>query len=132
MASIDIIFQNRVKQYPVFIIFIGNLLIHQEITAWKELVFIVSVVMVFFSLIFPFSYKFKSKYLLFASIILFAIYLVVINFFIPNLFDKIREFVGILLTLQSTQFYLLIAFSIIALYVCSWLLSIRIYRKKVF
>jgi len=116
----------------VFIIFIGNLVIHQEITAWIELAFIVSVVMVFISLIFPFSYKFKSKYLLFASIVFFAIYLLVIKFFIPNLFDEIREYVGILLTLQSTQFYLLIAFSIIVLYVCSWLLSIRIYRKKVF
>lgn len=116
----------------VFIIFIGNLLIHQEITAWKELVFIVSVVMVFISLIFPFSYKFKSQYLLFASIVLLAIYLVVITFFIPNLFDKIREFVGTLLTLQNAQFYLLLAFLVIALYAWSWLLSIRIYRKKVF
>jgi len=116
----------------VFIIFIGNLVIHQEITAWKELVFIVSVVMVFISFIFPFSYKFKSQYLLFASIVLFAIYLVVINFFIPNLFDKIREFVGTLLTLQNAHFYLLIAFLVIVLYACSWLLSIRIYRKKVF
>lgn len=116
----------------VFIIFIGNLIIHQEIVAWKDLLFIVSVVMVAISLLFPFSYKFKSQYMLIASIVSFGAYLVVINSFIPNLNDKIRGFVQTLLTLQTAQFYLFTALSVMALYACSWLLSIRIYGKKVF
>lgn len=116
----------------VFIIFIGNLIIHQEIVAWKNLLFIVSVVMVAISLLFPFSYKFKSQYMLIASLVSFGAYLVVINSFIPNLTDKIRGFVQTLLTLQAPQFYLIIGLSVLVLYACSWLLSIRIYGKKVF
>lgn len=116
----------------VFTLFIGSLIIHREIIVWKEIMFIVSMVMVFISFLFPFSYKFKSQYLLIASLVLFGIYMVVISVFSLNLNDKIREFVQTLLTVQTAQFYLLIAFSVIMLYACSWLLSIRIYRKKVF
>ncbi|MEO4053106.1 ABC-2 transporter permease [Solibacillus sp. CAU 1738] len=116
----------------VLTIFTGNLIINREITMWKELGLIICLVMIFISFMFPFSYKFKSQYLLTAVIVSFVIYLLIVNLFINNLNDKIRELVGILLTLQSSQLYLLIAFSVIALYVCSWLLSIRIYSKKVF
>ncbi|MBE1554681.1 ABC-2 transporter permease [Sporosarcina limicola] len=116
----------------VFIIFIGNLIIHQEITIWKDILLIVSLVMVAISFIFPFLYKFKSQYMLTSSLVLFAIYLVVITLFIPNLNDKIEEFVQMLLTLQTAQYYLFIALLVMALYACSWLLSIRIYGKKVF
>ena len=116
----------------VFTTFVGNLIIHQEITIWKDILLIVSLVMVAMSLIFPFSYKLKSQYMLIGTLVLFAIYLVIIPFFIPNVNDKIREFVQTLLTLDNTQIYLLIGFSVITLYVGSWLLSIRIYSKKVF
>ncbi|MFD1849469.1 ABC-2 transporter permease [Oceanobacillus bengalensis] len=116
----------------VFTIFIGNLIIHKEITPWKDILFIFSLVMVFTALILPFSYKFKSQYLLIASPVLFVIYMVVVTFFIKNLNDKIREFVQALLTSQNSQLYWLIVLSVVAIYVCSWFLSIRIYRKKVF
>lgn len=116
----------------VCIIFIGNLLIHQEITAWKDILFMVSLVMVAISLFFPFSYKFKSQYMFIASVVFFAIYLVVVNFFIPNLNDIMREFVQVLLTVQTAQLYLFIALAVLMLYACSWLLSIRIYERKVF
>ncbi|OZI11116.1 ABC transporter permease [Bacillaceae bacterium SAS-127] len=116
----------------VFTIFTENLIIHKEITAWKDIMFIVSVVMVSVSLMFPFSYQFKTRYLHIGGLVLVGICVVVINTLIPNWLDIIRENVHILLTLENVQFYLLIAFSIITLYVCSWLLSIRIYSKKVF
>lgn len=116
----------------VFTIFMGNLIIHQEITIWKDILFIVCLVMVAISLIFPFSYKFKSQYMLIGALVMLAIYLVIIPLFIPNLSDKIKEFVQTLLTLQNAQIYLFIAFSVITLYACSWLLSIRIYERKVF
>jgi len=116
----------------VLTIFIGNLIIHQEITIWKDLLLIVSLVMVAISLMFPFSYKFKSQYLLIGALVLLAIYLVIIPLFIPNLNDKIRAFLQMLLTVQTAQFYLFIALSVMALYACSWLLSIRIYERKVF
>ncbi|WP_068673512.1 ABC-2 transporter permease [Oceanobacillus sp. Castelsardo] len=116
----------------VFTIFIGNLMIHREIIPWEDLLFIFGIVMVLTALAFPFSYKFKSQYLLVASLVLFAIYMIIVNLFIKNLNDRIREFVQALLNLQSHQLYLSIGFSVIALYVCSWLLSIRIYKNKVF
>ena len=116
----------------VFIIFMGNLIIHQEITLWKDILLIVCLVMVAISLIFPFSYQFKSQYILIGALVLLAIYLGVIPLFIPDVNDKIRGFVHTLLTLQTAQFYLIIVLSVMALYVCSWLLSIRIYGKKVF
>lgn len=116
----------------IFTIFIGNLVIHQEIMMWKEILLIVSFVMVAISLIFPFSYKFKSQYMLIATIVLVAVYLVTITLLIPNLHDVIRNLVEIFLTLQGSQLYLIIALSVTALYACSWLLSMRIYGKKVF
>lgn len=116
----------------VFTIFMGNLIIHQEITIWKDILFIVCLVMVAISLIFPFSYKFKSQYILIGALVSLAIYLMIIPIFIPNVTDIIREFVQMLLTLQAAQFYLIIVLSVMALYACSWLLSIRIYERKVF
>ncbi|MED4729383.1 ABC-2 transporter permease [Aneurinibacillus migulanus] len=116
----------------VLTIFIGNLIIHRELTLWKDLMFIVSLVMVSTSFILPFSYQFKSQYLFIGSLVLIGIYMVLISTMFQNLNDIIRENVQIVLSLQNINVYLLIIFSIIILYVCSWLLSIRIYRNKVF
>ncbi len=49
-----------------------------------------------------------------------------------NLGEKIDWLVQKLFSLQDVQLYGLIAIVIIVLYACSWLLSIRIYSKKVF
>lgn len=116
----------------VITIFFSNLIIHQEITVWKDILVIVSLAMVAISFIFPFSYKFKSQYMLIGSLALLAIYLVIIPIFIPNVNDIMREFVQSFLTLENIQIYLLIGFSIFTLYAVSWLLSIRIYGKKTF
>lgn len=116
----------------IFTIFIGNLILHQEITMWKDILLIVSFVMIAISLMFPFSYKFKSQYMLIGALVSLGVYLVIVPLLIPNVNDKIREFVQTLLTLPTSHFYLIIALSVMALYACSWLLSIRIYGKKVF
>ena len=49
-----------------------------------------------------------------------------------NLEEKVEWFVQKLFSLQDVQLYGLIAIVITVLYVGSWLLSIRIYSKKVF
>jgi len=116
----------------VITIFVGNVLIHQEITIWKDILFIVGLVMVAISLLFPFSYKFKSQYMFVGGLVFLVIYLAVIPLIIPNVNDRIRGFVHEVLTLPATQFYLFICLSVIVLYACSWLLSIRIYERKVF
>ncbi|UOE95839.1 ABC-2 transporter permease [Alkalihalobacillus sp. LMS39] len=114
----------------IFIIFIGHLIFHQEILPWKEPLLILSLVMVFTSFYFPFSYRFKTQYLTFAGIGLLALYLITVTLFIPNLHDRVRDFMHTLLMLEDAQVFLLIIGSASFLYVCSWLLSIYIYSKK--
>ncbi|MCY7914814.1 ABC-2 transporter permease [Bacillus haynesii] len=113
-------------------IFIANFIIHRELTIWKDILLMVAIVMTAASFMLPFCYKFKSNYLLNASIVAFGLYMLTVNFIVQNLNDQIREFVDMLLALHNTSLYLIVAISIITLYGCSWLLSIRIYRNKVF
>ncbi|WP_163581443.1 ABC-2 transporter permease [Gracilibacillus saliphilus] len=111
---------------------IGGALIHREIPAWKEIMLMVSLSLLAVSFIFPFSYKFKSQYILKAFLVLFVVYLLVMSIFIHNLNDILREFVQTILTLQDPSVFLVMILSIMVLYIFSWLLSIRIYRNKVF
>ncbi|MBP3038199.1 ABC-2 transporter permease [Bacillaceae bacterium Marseille-Q3522] len=113
-------------------IFIGNWLIHGEIMQWKQLLFIISAVTLFLSFAFPFSYLFKSQYLMIAFIALFVLYLLVINTFLPDLNDRLRAAVRTVLALDDFQLYLGTILSVTTLYLLSWLLSIRIYSQKVF
>jgi len=116
----------------IVVLFIVNLIFYQELIAWREIPFILSFVMVVMSLIFPFAYRFKSQYILIVALVLCVIYVFVRSFYIPNLNDKTDELVQMVLTLQAVQFYLFVVLSAIALYACSWLLSIQIYARKVF
>ena len=123
-------------------LFIGNFIIHKEIIDWKELVLIVGLVLLFVSFYFPFSYKFKGQYFLNGTLVIGAAALLVTNFILPklglviddrmNIGEKIEWIIQKLFSLQDVQLYGLIAIVIIVLYACSWLLSIRIYSKKVF
>lgn len=112
-------------------IFIGNWMIHREIMQWEVLLFITSIVMGLISFAFPFSYLFNSKYLLIGFGGVFVVYLVTLSF-IPNLNDRVREVVQTVLSLDNSLFYIGIILSVGLLYVLSWILSIRIYSRKVF
>lgn len=112
-------------------IFIGNWMIHREIMQWEILLFITSIVMGLISFAFPFSYLFNSKYLLIGFGGVFVVYMVTLSF-IPNLNDRVRELVQTVLSLDNSLFYLGIILSVGLLYVLSWILSIRIYSRKVF
>ncbi len=113
-------------------IFIGNLIIHGEITQWKQLLFIFCSVAIFISLALPFSYKFNSQYILTAFAVLFVLYLIVINKFIPNLNDRLREGVRIVLSYDNVLLYAGVLLTVVVLCLFSWMLSIRIYNRKVF
>lgn len=113
-------------------LFFGNLIIYKELLDWKSSFFIISSVMVFTSFSLPFSYKFKSQYLFIATIVAGAVYLFIFRVFFYNLHGQIAELVHTILTLENTLFYLLMIVATVILYVLSWLLSIRIYSKKVF
>ena len=126
----------------VLALFIGNFIIHKEIIDWKELLLIMGLVLLYVSFYFPFSYKFKGQYFLNGTLIIGAAALVVSQFIVPkilptlddtmNLGEKVESLIQKLFSLQDMQLYGLITIVIIVLYVGSWLLSIRIYNKKVF
>ena len=126
----------------VIVLFIGNFIIHKEIFDWKESLLIVGLVLLFVSFYFPFSYKFKGQYFLNGTLIIGAAALVFSKLILPkiiptlndtmNLGEKMEWLTQKIFSLQDMKLYGLIAIVIVVLYACSWLLSIRIYSKKVF
>ncbi|MDN4494423.1 ABC-2 transporter permease [Ureibacillus sp. BA0131] len=114
------------------ILFVGNLVIHGEITQWKQLLFIFCTVAVFISFAFPFSFQFKNQYLMIGIAVLFVLYLIIISKFIPNLNDRLREGIQTVLSFDNALLYLRVVLSVVLLYIFSWMLSIRIYSRKVF
>ncbi|MFJ7915225.1 MULTISPECIES: ABC-2 transporter permease [unclassified Lysinibacillus] len=118
----------------IIITYLGNFFLNgkETLVLLKDIVIIIGLVMVAISFILPICYKFKTQSLMIASGTLFGIYLVTIKYFFPSLNDTLRELIQKFLTLQETQMYFVAIFTIIILYVGSWLLSIRIYAKKVF
>ncbi|MEH7342534.1 ABC-2 transporter permease [Bacillus sp. JJ1532] len=113
-------------------IFIGHFVIHREIIQWEQLLLITGIVTVFISFAFPFSYLFKSQYLMIASIVVFALYLIIVNSFIPDINDRLREVIQWVLSFDNSLLYLGVILSVVLLYIFSWMLSIRIYSRKVF
>ncbi|MDD1501508.1 MULTISPECIES: ABC-2 transporter permease [unclassified Lysinibacillus] len=118
----------------ILITYLGNFLLNGKETLFllKDIVIIIGLVMVAISFILPICYKFKTQALMIASGTLFGIYLVTIKYLFPSFNDTLSELIQKFLTLQETQMYFVAIFTIIILYVGSWLLSIRIYAKKVF
>ncbi|GGA26004.1 MULTISPECIES: ABC-2 transporter permease [Psychrobacillus] len=113
-------------------IFMGNLIIHKEMIQLEQLLFTMSIVMLFISFAFPFSYLLNSQYLMIAFAVLFVLYFIIVNMFIPNLNDRIRELVQTALSFDNSLLYLIVVVSVLLIYIVSWMLSIRIYSKKVF
>lgn len=99
---------------------------------WKEILLNMGLVMIAISFILPISYKFKTKYLTIICIALVGMYLVVINYFVPNFNDRLRTLVQNFMTVQELQLYLIATIIIVFLFISSWLLSIRIYERKAF
>lgn len=99
---------------------------------WKEILLNIGLVMIAISFILPISYKFKTKYLTVICIALVGMYLVVINYFVPNFNDRLRTLVQNFMTVQELQLYLIATIITVFLFISSWLLSIRIYERKAF
>ncbi len=116
----------------VCFIYVGDFLIHgsEEVFIWKEILLILGIVLLAVSFMLPFSFKFKSQYLLIGVMVLFAFYLALANLFAIN--DKIRELIAQILTLSDIELFVYASGIVLVIYFASWLFSIRIYRKKVF
>ena len=111
---------------------LGNWVFHREIIPWELVLFIVAFVGLFFSFAFPFSYLLSSQYLMLGGIVIFVIYLIITNKFIHDLNDRIRSLTQSILSADQTSLYALVLLSIVVFYVISWILSVRIYSRKVF
>lgn len=113
-------------------IVLGNLILHGKLTQWDQLLFTAIVVVLFISFAFPFSYRFKSQYLMIASGVLFVLYLVIATKFIPDVNDRLSMGIRTILSLDNTLLYTGGILTVILLYIISWMLSVRIYNRKVF
>ncbi|MFY0520800.1 ABC-2 transporter permease [Lysinibacillus sp. UGB7] len=118
----------------VIVMYVGDFILNGNKASFlvKEMLLIIGLVMITTSFLLPFLYKFKMQYLHMALVALVVIYLITISFFIRNLHDVVRELTQKILTLQEIQLYFFAILLVIVLYIGSWLLSIRIYERKVF
>ncbi|WP_107923798.1 ABC-2 transporter permease [Lysinibacillus parviboronicapiens] len=118
----------------VIVMYVGDFLVNGNngLLLLKEVMLILGLVMITTSFLLPFLYKFKMQYLHMAMVGVVVIYLLTISFFIKNLHDVIRALTLKILALQEIQLYFFAMLIIVILYIGSWLLSIRIYERKVF
>jgi len=114
------------------LLYVGSLIIHGMNMEWQGIIFMTMLSLLSLSFMLPFAYQFASKYLMIAFLVLSAVYFAVVTMFVPNLNDIIREFVGTLVSLQSAIPYLMVCAVVLLVFALSWVLSIRIYEKKVF
>ncbi|WP_155593882.1 ABC-2 transporter permease [Lysinibacillus cavernae] len=114
--------------------YVVNFFLNEQevVVLWKEILLTMGLVMIAITFILPISYKFKTKYLTIVAVALFGVYMVMVNYFVPNFDGKVRALVQKFMTLQDLQLYLFATVIIVFLYVGSWLLSIRIYERKAF
>lgn len=109
-----------------------HLVVNQAIPNMYHLLMICIVSLLVVAIFYPFAYRFSSKYFTFLFVGIFAAYLLCLKLFVPNLNDQIREFVGYLSSVSQPIIYVYILMATVIFYSISWLLSIRIYSKKVF
>ncbi|WP_339215990.1 ABC-2 transporter permease [Solibacillus sp. FSL W8-0372] len=110
----------------------GSLLFQQALPNGLHLLMIAIGSLFIVAFIYPVSYKFASRYLNIAFFVCLAIYLVIVKFFIHNLNDRIRETFAKIMNLGESQLILYTGVILVITYSLSWLLSIRIFEKKVF
>ncbi|PQD94529.1 ABC-2 transporter permease [Pradoshia eiseniae] len=113
-------------------IMMGSWIIHGESIPLIQLVLISSFVVIFIAAAFPLSYLLNSQYLLIAGIITFVVYLFIANMFIPDLNDRIRNLTQSILSYDHTQLYIYVLLVSGILSILSFLISMRIYSRKVF
>lgn len=114
------------------ILIAGSFIIHQEQPNWIHIGLVVIASLFVVAFMYPFSYKFTSKYLLFTFIFGFGLYLLAIKLFILNINDLLRAFISKLTALMEVQVMVVALITVSVIYCASWLLSIKIYGKKVF
>lgn len=108
-----------------------NVLLNQKLPNHAQLLMLAIVSLAVVAIFYPFSYRFGTKYFNFLFMGIIAIYFLSAQLFIPNINDQIRYISSQLLTENYIMLYMYLLFATIVLYALSWMLSIRIYSKKV-
>ena len=100
--------------------------------SWKDILYTFGLVMAFLSIIFPFFYKFKQQSLMIGAMVFCVIAILGFRIgmqFFNEQFGETFQWIG---SLSELQLYSFAALAIFLLYWGSWLLSLRIYERKVF
>ena len=116
----------------VMMIMGGSLLFQQKLPNLLHLVMIVIGSLFIVAFIYPLSYKFSTKYVNITLIACLAVYMAVMKLFIPNLNEQIGKTFTKIIGLGESQLIIYAAFILVITFSLSWLVSIRIYEKKVF
>lgn len=111
---------------------VSDYVINRQLPDWKQVFMIAGIVITFVSIYFPFSYKFKSNYLMIGTIVLGFIYMLIINLLGSDIRNEMRELSADFSELSDVRLLIGISVILIVLYFISWMLSIRIYEKKIF
>lgn len=114
------------------ILIAGSFIIYQEQPNWIHLGLVAIASLIVVAIMYPFSYKFESKYLLVTFFIGFAVYLLAAKFFVSDINDQLGIFVSKLTSVLEVKVMMFTLITVIILYGVSWLISIKIYEKKVF
>ncbi|MGM9951376.1 MAG: ABC-2 transporter permease [Lysinibacillus sp.] len=100
--------------------------------SWKDILHTFGLIMVFLSIIFPFFYKFNQQSFMIGAMVFSVVAILAFRIVMENFneqFEKAFQWIG---SLPELQLYAFAAFIILLLYSASWLLSLRIYERKVF
>ena len=100
--------------------------------SWKDVLQTFGLVMAWLTVIFPFFYKFKQQYLVIGAVIFFIISMFTFKVVVHLFNEQFGEVVQWIISLPELQLYSFTALVLLLLYWGSWLLSIRIYERKVF
>lgn len=116
------------------VIYVGNLIVNGKDVSfsWKDMLFTFGMTMTLIAVIFPFFYKFKQQFLLIAFFFLIGLFMFTYKIILYVFRDAFTEVVQWIAALPDLQLYGSATIIILLLYSGSWLLSIRIYNRKVF
>ena len=114
--------------------YISNLIVNGKDVpfSWKDILFTFGMTMTMTAVIFPFFYKFKQQFLLITFSFLIGLFMFTYKIILYVFREAVAEVVQWISALPNLQLYGSATIIILLLYSGSWLLSIRIYTKKVF
>lgn len=111
---------------------LGILLILNQSFEWRDVGIGVASSILFFSIAFPMYYIFKRGYVSLATMILFFLLVAFVPKILPKISNQLSTFIHFVQELSLAIVYGSIASIVIAIYLFSWLVTMKVYERKVF